>query len=83
MRTKTFNSILSPIADTVSQFIFLVAENDVNKTVFPDLSQHSEVVQQQTTNLAKIGQDLACQPNFEENLKEKMNKACDQSILIF
>ncbi|ORZ30838.1 hypothetical protein BCR44DRAFT_68147 [Catenaria anguillulae PL171] len=90
MLTATTKSLLSPIADAVSQLIVITAQAELNGSPIPDLRDVAQLVAQHVYSLAEIGHGLIDPAALAAEtrgivdvtrLLKDMTDACTQRIL--
>ncbi|TPX44952.1 hypothetical protein SeLEV6574_g04182 [Synchytrium endobioticum] len=78
MYTVTTRSVLSPIAECVSELIQVVSESQARDTPLNDLSSLSRVMDEQVHQLITIARNIQYGTPDDTILADELSKACDE-----
>ena len=78
--SKSSKQVLAPLAEAASALIVLTSDAELNGTPCPDLTQISQAIASQITNLLDIASKIGGQPNADYDLKNSMKVGSTQGI---
>lgn len=78
MYTVTTKSVLTPIAECVSELIQVVSESQIKDTPLADLSSLSRIMDDQVQQLITIARNIQYNTPDDPVLGQELPKACDE-----